>query len=239
MYSPKLGRFISRDPIDVEENPFRYVGDWPTNATDPSGLQQLEEPFYPNTGVSGDYYPPIIRGELMRLPPISEVPLDVEFRVDERKNVTTGAPGVAAPWYFPREPALDIQLKEIEIPITPDQARSLGVGPGIYIPEDVGIVPYDPTKVNVIGGGQQEFLDFAKKRLKEHVKKRTEPIRTEIKNWALSKIGRERIGEKGDCAPARGKGNTFRIKRVRVSPDLRKFFIDGDVKINFGVDVTW
>jgi RHS repeat-associated protein len=41
-YDPKQGRFISQDPIGFaggDENLYRYVGNSPTNATDPSGLQ--------------------------------------------------------------------------------------------------------------------------------------------------------------------------------------------------------
>jgi RHS repeat-associated protein len=44
-YDPKQGRFISQDPIGFaggDENLYRYVGNGPTNATDPSGLQEIE-----------------------------------------------------------------------------------------------------------------------------------------------------------------------------------------------------
>ena len=40
-YSPKMGRFISQDPIGFaagDANLYRYVGNSPTNSTDPSGL---------------------------------------------------------------------------------------------------------------------------------------------------------------------------------------------------------
>jgi RHS repeat-associated protein len=42
-YDPKLGRWISQDPIGFaagDTNLYRYVGNSPTNATDPSGLQE-------------------------------------------------------------------------------------------------------------------------------------------------------------------------------------------------------
>jgi RHS repeat-associated protein len=48
-YDPKQGRFISQDPIGFaggDENLYRYVGNGPTNATDPSGF--FEEP--PSSG---------------------------------------------------------------------------------------------------------------------------------------------------------------------------------------------
>jgi len=39
-YSPDLGRFISRDPIDIADdvNLYAYVGNNPVNFSDPSGL---------------------------------------------------------------------------------------------------------------------------------------------------------------------------------------------------------
>ena len=43
-YDPKQGRFISQDPIGFaggDENLYRYVGNGPTNATDPSGLETV------------------------------------------------------------------------------------------------------------------------------------------------------------------------------------------------------
>jgi RHS repeat-associated protein len=42
-YSPKMGRFISQDPIGFaagDANLYRYVGNKPTTHTDPSGLQE-------------------------------------------------------------------------------------------------------------------------------------------------------------------------------------------------------
>jgi uncharacterized protein RhaS with RHS repeats len=41
MYDPTTGRWLMEDPIDFDAgdaNLFRYVGNNPTNATDPSGL---------------------------------------------------------------------------------------------------------------------------------------------------------------------------------------------------------
>lgn len=43
-YSPKMGRFISQDPIGFaagDANLYRYVGNSPTMATDPSGLEKV------------------------------------------------------------------------------------------------------------------------------------------------------------------------------------------------------
>lgn len=46
MYDPTIGRWLSQDPTGLEPdvNPYRYVGNSPTNATDPSGLQQADPP---------------------------------------------------------------------------------------------------------------------------------------------------------------------------------------------------
>jgi RHS repeat-associated protein len=41
MYDPTVGRWLNLNPIGFEAgdaNPMRYVGNDPTNATDPSGL---------------------------------------------------------------------------------------------------------------------------------------------------------------------------------------------------------
>lgn len=52
-YDPKVGRFQSRDPVEFrggDGNLYRYVGDDPTNHTDPTGL--LGEPSGPgSTGI--------------------------------------------------------------------------------------------------------------------------------------------------------------------------------------------
>lgn len=42
MYDPKIGRWLSEDPagLTVDANPYRYVGNSPTNYTDPSGMQE-------------------------------------------------------------------------------------------------------------------------------------------------------------------------------------------------------
>ena len=44
MYDPTVGRFITLDPIGfdgADTNQYRYVGNSPTNATDPRGLREL------------------------------------------------------------------------------------------------------------------------------------------------------------------------------------------------------
>ena len=46
MYDPTVGRFITLDPIGfdgADANKYRYVGNSPTNATDPSGLAGLSD----------------------------------------------------------------------------------------------------------------------------------------------------------------------------------------------------
>jgi len=53
-YSPELGRFISEDPISVNQRPhwdingFSYAANNPVNRTDPLGLMSLCAFFYPN-----------------------------------------------------------------------------------------------------------------------------------------------------------------------------------------------
>jgi uncharacterized protein RhaS with RHS repeats len=52
MYDPTIGRWISQDPLGFEAgdaNLYRYVGNSPTNATDPSGLQINPGVTFPNT----------------------------------------------------------------------------------------------------------------------------------------------------------------------------------------------
>jgi uncharacterized protein RhaS with RHS repeats len=47
MYDPTVGRFITLDPIGFEgpdANTYRYVGNSPTNATDPTGLAPPTNP---------------------------------------------------------------------------------------------------------------------------------------------------------------------------------------------------
>jgi RHS repeat-associated protein len=64
-YDPSVARFISQDPIGFEAgdaNVYRYVGNGPTNATDPSGLQP-PGPFsiggYNSSTITGESYDPM------------------------------------------------------------------------------------------------------------------------------------------------------------------------------------
>ncbi len=58
MYDPGIGRWISEDPIGFkagDSNLYRYVGNNPTNNTDPSGLSGWNAHFYPlHLGGSGN-----------------------------------------------------------------------------------------------------------------------------------------------------------------------------------------
>ena len=47
-YDPQIGRFISEDPIGLAGgiNQFAYVGNSPQNATDPSGLYEIDVHYY-------------------------------------------------------------------------------------------------------------------------------------------------------------------------------------------------
>ena len=59
-YDPKQGRWISQDPIGFaagDENLYRYVGNGPTNATDPSGLAEHLTGL-PLHGSSGHWFSP-------------------------------------------------------------------------------------------------------------------------------------------------------------------------------------
>lgn len=62
MYDPKVGRWLSEDPIWPESdiNPYRYVHNGPTKATDPSGLWEvdatLEEVRKKQAGDVADYW---------------------------------------------------------------------------------------------------------------------------------------------------------------------------------------
>ena len=58
MYDPSVGRFLSEDPIGFaggDANLYRYVGNSPTNFTDPSGLQQASPEFTPPPMVLSQY----------------------------------------------------------------------------------------------------------------------------------------------------------------------------------------
>ncbi len=47
MYDPSIGRWLEEDPLSFEagdSNLYRYVGNGPTNALDPEGLQQPSNP---------------------------------------------------------------------------------------------------------------------------------------------------------------------------------------------------
>src|SRR5262249_18756836 len=54
-YDPKIGRFISEDPITFDGgiNFYAYVGNNPINLTDPFGEQDPGSPFRPPARVSG------------------------------------------------------------------------------------------------------------------------------------------------------------------------------------------
>ena len=47
-FDPQVGRFISEDPIGLAGgiNQFGYVGNNPQNATDPSGLYNIDVHYY-------------------------------------------------------------------------------------------------------------------------------------------------------------------------------------------------
>ena len=44
MYSPFIGRFAERDPIESDANLYRYCGDSPVIHVDPSGLFEVKPP---------------------------------------------------------------------------------------------------------------------------------------------------------------------------------------------------
>jgi RHS repeat-associated protein len=79
-YDAAPGRFLSQDPLGLrpDPNPYRYVGNSPTNATDPSGLYNASGHFYTTylvaivAGLSSD--------EAYRLAYYSQLPdQDAEF----------------------------------------------------------------------------------------------------------------------------------------------------------------
>ena len=44
-YDPKIGRWMSEDPIEADVNSYRYVGNSPTNYRDPNGLDPFGDGF--------------------------------------------------------------------------------------------------------------------------------------------------------------------------------------------------
>jgi hypothetical protein len=66
MYDPLVGRFLEEDPLDFapgDPNLFRYVHNNPTNATDPSGMEEIPVPekLTPQN-VSGGYFDTFVGG---------------------------------------------------------------------------------------------------------------------------------------------------------------------------------
>jgi uncharacterized protein RhaS with RHS repeats len=69
VYDPMVGRFLEEDPIGFaagDPNLFRYVRNSPTNATDPSGLQEAVPQLSiktlvdkPLVGINGSVYWPV------------------------------------------------------------------------------------------------------------------------------------------------------------------------------------
>jgi hypothetical protein len=63
MYNPDLGTFNQRDPIEADSNLYRYCGNDPIGATDPSGLDKVDgipvsvEPVIGDTSF-GIFWPP-------------------------------------------------------------------------------------------------------------------------------------------------------------------------------------
>ncbi len=59
MYDPTVGRFLTEDPIGFEgdpSNPYRYVGNNPLNATDPTGLDLVIASTGFHTGIQVDVW---------------------------------------------------------------------------------------------------------------------------------------------------------------------------------------
>jgi RHS repeat-associated protein len=74
-YDPEVGRWISKDPIGFaagDVNQYRYVGNGPTNATDPSGLDPPLSPMGPGSHI----YDPGYGGK--QLPAFVKRPTGVE-----------------------------------------------------------------------------------------------------------------------------------------------------------------
>ncbi len=65
-YGPAVGKFLSEDPIyDDYNNPHRYVGNSPTNATDPSGLESFTYLWnFPNSNASRPRWKEVQRAEI-------------------------------------------------------------------------------------------------------------------------------------------------------------------------------
>jgi hypothetical protein len=61
MYSPLIGEFLQRDPIEADRDLYRYVGNDPLNQTDPEGLADwLRGTLTYEVSSAGNTVPPII-----------------------------------------------------------------------------------------------------------------------------------------------------------------------------------
>lgn len=112
MFDPTIGQFISEDPIEFEAgdpNLRRYVGNGPTNATDPSGLEEEpqgkidEADFRQAADRSG------VPNELVEL--ILTTARDTPIGPG-RSGLPIGAHQICADWVFTCENRLDAALNQ-------------------------------------------------------------------------------------------------------------------------------
>jgi hypothetical protein len=132
-YDPRIGRWISEDPVTFEgwdPDLYRYVGNSPTNATDPTGLTELPPPG----GYTDTFIPPPRPG--VPFPPPGASPTTVP-------NVPGGA---VADWWNPFAPSKPAMLANH--PFDPAHAPR-------PIPPEVG--PPTGPGTNVDGGTCQLF----------------------------------------------------------------------------------
>ncbi len=135
MYDPTIGRWISEDPIGFEggdPNLYRYVGNSPTNFTDPDGLESR-----PLTQDEQAFLTQVIEGVFI---PPEDNPLVVKERRDKAVNELRDTCNKVSLVKGPRNGMSQLALG-------PGGAAAVTLGGFVYFDKDVYPSPTDKAKI--------------------------------------------------------------------------------------------